>query len=79
MDDGEKLTDIVGAVDGAEMEDLGPRLQVDTLILHRPGIAGAGSIYRPRVCPYLWGQGQHGVVTVFWRILFFNQVVGVYR
>ena len=64
MDDGEELPNIVRAMNGAEMEHAIARLQVDGLVLHRTRIATAGSIHRPRICPYLWRQGQNLVVAV---------------
>ena len=64
VDNGKKLTDIVGATDGAEVEYAIARLKVYRLIFHRTGIATACRIHRPRVCPYLEGQGQNRVVPV---------------
>lgn len=39
MDDGKKLTDVVGAVHGTEMEHLGTGSEVYAAILHRSGVA----------------------------------------
>lgn len=55
MDNGEKLSDVVGAVHRTEVEYLRTGLQVDALIFHRAGIAGAGGVYRPCVGDYLVG------------------------
>ena len=55
VDDGEKLADVVGAVDRTIMEDLGTGLKVDALVFHRTGIAGTGGIHSPGVGYYLVG------------------------
>lgn len=64
MNDGEKLPDVVGAVDRTIVEHTIACLQVDGLIFHRTWVARACSIHSPRICPYLWGQGQNRVVAV---------------
>ena len=69
VDDGQKLTDIVGAVNWTIMEHASSCLQIDGLIFHWPRIARAGCIYSPCVCPHLGRQGQYGVMSVIWRIL----------
>ena len=51
------------------MEYAGTSLQVNSLILHGPRIATTSSIHGPRVCPYLRGQGQYGVVSIVGRVL----------
>jgi len=68
VDDGKELSDVVGAVDGAEVEHLVARLEVDGLILHRAGIARAGGIHRPGICPYFHRKRKYGVVAVIRRI-----------
>ena len=50
VDDGEKLADVVGAVDRTIVENLGTGLKVDALVFHRTGIAGTGGIHSPGVC-----------------------------
>ena len=55
VDDGEKLADVVGAVDRTIMENLGTGLKVDALVFHRTGIAGTGGIHSPGVGYYLVG------------------------
>jgi len=65
--DGEELADVVGATNGAEMEDLRPCGQVDALVFHRSWVSGTGSVHRPRVCSHLRRQGQHGVVAIVGR------------
>ena len=55
VDDGEKLADVVGAVDRTIMENLGTGLKVDALVFHRTGIAGTGGIHSPSVGYYLVG------------------------
>ena len=64
MDDSEKLTDVVGALHGSEVEHLLPGLQVYGLILHGARVAAAGCIYSPSVSGDLHGQRQHRVVSV---------------
>ena len=63
VDDGEKLADVVGAVDRAIVENLGTGLKVDALVFHRTGIAGTGGIHSPGVGSYLVGQRQNGIVS----------------
>jgi len=63
VDDGEKLADVVGAVDRTIMENLGTGLKVDALVFHRTGIAGTGGIHSPSVGSYLVGQRQNGIVS----------------
>lgn len=62
--DGKEFADVVGATDGAEVEDLRPCGQVDALIFHRSWVSGAGGVHSPRVCSHLRRQGQHGVVAI---------------
>ena len=50
VDDGEKLADVVGAVDRTIVENLSAGLKVDALVFHRTRIAGTGSIYSPGIC-----------------------------
>ena len=64
VDNSKEFTYIIGAVDRSEVKHPRTRLQVDGLIFHRARIARAGSIHSPRVCPYLWRQGQNRVVAV---------------
>ncbi len=63
VDDGEKLADVVGAVDRTIVENLGTGLKVDALVFHRTGIAGTGGIHSPGVGSYLVGQRQNGIVS----------------
>ena len=69
MDNRQKLSDIIRAVNRTIMEHTSPRLQIDGLIFHRSGITRTGCIYSPCVCPHLWRQGQYGVMSVIWGIL----------
>lgn len=64
MDDGEKLAYVVGAVDGAEMENSLPRGKVYALIFHGARIAAASRIHSPSICADLHRQRQHCVVAV---------------
>ena len=63
VDDGEKLADVVGAVDRTIVENLGTGLKVDALVFHRTWIAGTGGIHSPSVGSYLVGQRQNGIVS----------------
>ena len=63
VDDGEKLADVVGAVDRTIMENLGTGLKVDALVFHRTRIAGTGGIHSPGVGSYLVGQRQDCIVS----------------
>ena len=63
VDDGEKLADVVGAVDRTIMENLGTGLKVDALVFHRTGIAGTGGIHSPGVGYNFVGQRQNGIVS----------------
>ena len=49
MDDGEKFTDVVRAVDGAEMKNLAPLGEEDAAVFHRTGIAGASGVDTERL------------------------------
>lgn len=69
MNNGKKLPDIIGAVNGAEVKHPITRLKVNGLILHRPGITTTGSIHSPSVCPHLHRQGQYRIIAIIWRIL----------
>ena len=69
MDNGQKLPNIIRTFYRTEMEHAIARLQVYRLVFHWSWISTAGSIYSPRVCPYLHGQGQHRVVSVVRRVL----------
>ena len=64
MDDGEELTNIVGTMNRTKMKHTIARLQIDGLVFHRTRITRASCIHSPRVCPYLWRQGQNRVVAV---------------
>ena len=68
MDDGEKLADVVGAVDRTIVENLGTGLKVDALVFHRTGIAGTGGIHSPGVSYYLVWQRQNCIVSPCRRI-----------
>ena len=68
VDYAEKFADVIGAVHWAKVEHGIARLQVDTLVFHRSGVARTSRIHRPRVGFYLCGQRQHGVVAVRWRV-----------
>lgn len=68
MDDGQKLPDVIRAVEWSEVEDRGSCREIDTLVLHRAGVAGTGGVNGPRVGAYLWVQRQYGVVTVVGRV-----------
>ena len=50
VDDGEKLADVVGAVDRTIVENLSASLKVDALVFHRTRISGTGCIYSPGIC-----------------------------
>lgn len=69
VDDGQEFTDIIGALDGAEMEYAVACLQVYALVFHWAGIARTACVNSPRVCLYLGRQGQYGVVAVVGRVL----------
>ena len=56
VDDGEKLADVVRAVDGAEMKDLARFGEEDAAVFHRTGIAGAGGVDTERLEAHF---GQH--------------------
>ena len=49
MDDGEKFTDVVRAVDGAEVKNLAPLGEKDAAVFHRTGISGAGGVDTERL------------------------------
>ena len=68
VNNAEKFADVIGAVYWAEVEHGITRLQVDTLVFHRSGVARTSRIHRPRVGFYLCGQRQHGVGAVRWRV-----------
>ena len=68
VNDGQKLPDIVGAVDRSEMKHPIARLQVDGLILHRPGITATGRIHSPRIRPYVRMQRQYGIIPIIRRV-----------
>ena len=69
MNDGKKLSDVIGAMNRAIMEYTVARLQIDGLIFHRTRIARAGRIHSPRISPYFHRQGKYGVVAVVGRVL----------
>ena len=58
MDDGEKLADVVGAVDRTIVENLGTGLKVDALVFHRTGIAGTGGITAQALATTSLGRGK---------------------
>ena len=65
--DGQELPDVVRAVDGTEVKDLLPRLQINAPILHGPWITAAGGIHGNGFGRHLHGQWEHGVVAVVGR------------
>lgn len=79
VNDGQKLPDIVGAVDRSEMKHPIARLQVDGLILHRPGITATGRIHSPRIRPYVRMQRQYGIVAIIRRILLVHSILHALR
>ena len=64
MDDGEELSDVVGAVNRTEMEDLSASSQVDSAIFHTAWVAGACRVYRPRIGTHPHGKGEHRIIAV---------------
>ena len=68
VDNGEKLSDVVCAMDRAEMEHLFARGQVYATVFHRAGIAAARRVHRPSIGSHAHGQWQNSVVAVGWRI-----------
>ena len=66
---GEKFAYVVRAVHGSEVEHLRTRREVDSLIFHRTGVAGAGCVNSPSVRRHFHWERQHGVVTVIGRVL----------
>ena len=64
MNNGQELTNIIGTFHRPKMENPGTCSQVNSLIFHGSWVATACSIHSPRVCPYLWRQGQNCVVAV---------------
>ena len=69
MNDSEEFSDVISAVNGAEMKHLIARLQIDGLIFHRTRIARTGCIHSPSVCPYVRMQRQYGIVAIVGRVL----------
>ena len=69
MNYGKKLTNIICAVDGSEMEYLCTGGKVDTLVFHRSGITRASRIHSPPVCRHLHRQRQHCIMTIIRRVL----------
>ena len=68
VDDGEELSDVVGAVDGAEVEYFLACAQIDATIFHRSGISRTSCIDCQGVGFDGGGKGEHGVVTPRGRI-----------
>ena len=69
MNDGEKLSDVIGAMNGTKVEHTLACLQIDSLVLHGSGIAGAGCIHSPCIGTYFHRQWTYGVVAVIGRVL----------
>ena len=65
---GEKLADVVGAMERSVVKHPLTSGKVNALVFHRSGISTAGSIHSHSVCPHLWRQGQHGIVAPRGRI-----------
>ena len=68
MDNGQKLTDVVGAVHRAIVKHPCPCSQVYALVLHWSRVSRAGCVYSPGVGLHFGGEGKNGVVAVRRRV-----------
>lgn len=70
VDDGQKFTNVVGALHGSEVEYAVACLQVDGLIFHGSWVSRAGGVHGPRVRRHFHGEWKDGVGAVTGRIQF---------
>ena len=64
MDNGQKLSDIIGAKNRTKVKDLSTCGKVDGTVFHLTGIARTGRVNSPSVRAHLHRKRQYGVVTV---------------